>query len=83
MHQVIEIGTLDGLVISIAVLFVGMELTQRVSLLSRFNIPPAVTGGLLFAILISLLRPLVGIQVTFDLHLRWCRLGLSRLRIER
>ena len=61
---------LDGFVLSIIVLFVGMTLTRRVGILSRYNIPPAVTGGLLCSIVIAIISAALDLRITFDLQIR-------------
>ena len=88
----IQIEGLDVLSTAILVIFLGRFLTTRLSALQRYNIPPAVTGGLLCSILIALLYFLWGTQITFDLALRdllllffFSTIGLSaklRLLIE-
>ena len=58
------------IVASVLVLAVGNFLTKKISMLSRFNIPVAVTGGLLCSILITVLYIGWGFRVDFDLELR-------------
>jgi ESS family glutamate:Na+ symporter len=66
----IQVSGLDVLTIAILVLFVGRFLTTRIAALQRYNIPAAVTGGLLCSILVALVQLLWGAQITFDLALR-------------
>ena len=66
----IQIEGLDVLATSILVIFLGRFLTTRVAALQRYNIPPAVTGGLLFSILVALVYVFWDAQITFDLALR-------------
>lgn len=47
-------------------LVVGHLLIDRIQLLANYSIPAAVVGGLLFAGLLTLLRGVAGIEVTFD-----------------
>ena len=47
--SVIKVLPMDMLSMSILVLFVGMFLNQKIRVLGDNYIPPAVTGGLLFA----------------------------------
>ncbi|MDO5114735.1 MAG: sodium/glutamate symporter [Synergistaceae bacterium] len=47
--------------------WLGVTLCRRVSFLGRYNIPPAVAGGLLFALLRLLLSPKVGFKFDFTL----------------
>ncbi|MBW2359566.1 MAG: sodium/glutamate symporter [Deltaproteobacteria bacterium] len=58
------------LMISILVLFVGALLTRKFSLLERYSIPPAVTGGILCSGIVALLYKFADIQITFDNRLR-------------
>ncbi len=61
---------IDGLVLSILVLFFGMYLTRKIRFLEQNSIPPAVTGGLIFSIAIVLIRQFADLQLTFDLAIR-------------
>jgi ESS family glutamate:Na+ symporter len=60
----------EVLIVAISVLFLGTELTRRVSVLQRFNIPPAVTGGILCSVVIAVLYSFWDLKVTFDMRLR-------------
>ncbi|MEM6915986.1 MAG: sodium/glutamate symporter, partial [Verrucomicrobiota bacterium] len=66
----IQIDTVDTLLLSLLVLFVGNVLTRRISLLERYSIPQAVTGGLLMSLLVLLIVSLGGPKIVFDLQLR-------------
>lgn len=66
----IEIQPLDGFVVSILVLFLGMTMTRKIGLLSRFNIPPAVSGGLVCSILVAVIAIVFDVRVTFDMQIR-------------
>lgn len=68
--QVLYIDAMDMLYMSIIVLFVGMYLNRKVSLLAEYYIPPAVTGGLLFSTLSALLYFAADIQLEFDMRFR-------------
>ena len=68
--QEYQVQTIDVLMISVAVLFVGMFLTRKIRFLDQNHIPPAVTGGLIVSIGIALLDVLAGLKITFDLALR-------------
>jgi ESS family glutamate:Na+ symporter len=59
------IGGPAALALAALVLIVGRFATSRVAFLARYSIPHAVTGGLIAAILMLLLR-LGGIEVTFE-----------------
>ena len=60
----------EVLIVAIAVLFLGTDLTRRVSALRRFNIPPAVTGGVICSVAIAILYSFADLKVTFDMRLR-------------
>ncbi len=55
---------------SILVLAVGNFLNSKIDFLSRYNIPVAVTGGLLCSVLVMVLYKGWGFKVDFDLELR-------------
>ena len=58
------------LITSIVVLWVGTALTDRIPVLERFSVPPAVTGGLLCSSIVALIQLFADVQVTFDARLR-------------
>ena len=60
----------DTLIVSIVVLYVGTVLTRKLGLLERYNIPPAVTGGLLCSVVVALMFVVWDLQITFDMRLR-------------
>ncbi len=60
----------DTLIVSIVVLYVGTFLTRKLGLLERYNIPPAVTGGLLCSVVVALMFVVWDLQITFDMRLR-------------
>ncbi len=68
--RLVEVSTMDMLSMSILVLFVGMYLNRKIRLLGDNYIPPAVTGGLLFATGIALVYNLADIQIEFDMQMR-------------
>jgi ESS family glutamate:Na+ symporter len=60
--------TLDGpdtIVVAILAYFLGQFLTARVEPLETYRIPEAVTGGLLVALLVALIRAFGGIELVF------------------
>jgi ESS family glutamate:Na+ symporter len=65
-----EFDTMEMLAISIGVLFLGMFLNRKVRFLGDNYIPPAVTGGLLFAVGTMLVYYVVDLEVSFDMRLR-------------
>jgi ESS family glutamate:Na+ symporter len=56
--------------LSILVLFVGMYLNRKIRLLGDNYIPPAVTGGLLFAVGVTLIYSFADVQLEFDMRMR-------------
>jgi ESS family glutamate:Na+ symporter len=68
--QIVEVVPTDMLAMSIGVLFVGMFLNRHVKVLGDNYIPPAVTGGLLFAAGTALLYNFADLQIEFDMHMR-------------
>ena len=56
--------------LGIVVLFVGMTLTRKVRVLSEYNIPPAVSGGLLSSAVLAAISLGFGVDITFDLAIR-------------
>ncbi len=68
--QEYQVQTIDVLMISVLVLFLGMFLTRKIRFLDNNHIPPAVTGGLIVSVGVALLDTLAGVKITFDLALR-------------
>jgi len=54
------------LALAAAALIVGHLLTRRITFLERYSIPDAVVGGMLFALVVTLLRGVGGVRVDFD-----------------
>jgi ESS family glutamate:Na+ symporter len=61
---------MDMLSMSILVLFVGMFLNKKIRVLGDNYIPPAVTGGLLFAVGTAIVFNFADVQVEFDMRMR-------------
>jgi len=68
--RIVEIVPMDMLSLSILVLFLGMFLTRQIHVLGDNYIPPAVTGGLLFAVVVALVYNFADIQLEFDMRTR-------------
>ena len=64
----IVIGASDGLILCILVLFLGNFLTARLSFLQQYNIPTAVTGGLICSSIVGIIYWTGGPQITFDMQ---------------
>ena len=61
-----SIDIFTTLALASAALVVGRALTQRVAFLSKYSIPDAVVGGMLFAAIITVARGVASVQVVFD-----------------
>jgi len=70
MTTTIEIPGLLTFTISIVVFFVGSGLNRCIGPLRRWNIPEAVTGGLLAAVLTLVAYRAFGLAITFNLGAR-------------
>ena len=57
---------LSSLLAGIVVLLIGTLINRRVALLSRYNIPDPITGGLLFAIVASVVLVVMDFRVDID-----------------
>lgn len=68
--QIVQVNPMDMLAMSVGVLFLGMFLNRHVRLLADNYIPPAVTGGLLFAGVVALLHHFADLELEFDMRLR-------------
>lgn len=68
--RIVQVNPMDMLALSVGVLFLGMFLNRRVKLLAENYIPPAVTGGLLFAGAAALLHHFAQLELDFDMRLR-------------
>ncbi|WP_456295166.1 sodium/glutamate symporter [Vibrio sp. AK197] len=69
MNQVISIGTLESFLIAIGVLFLGHFINSRIPLLKQFNIPEPIVGGLMVALVITLVH-FQGVDLAFSLPLQ-------------
>ncbi|MBE8215731.1 MAG: sodium/glutamate symporter [Endozoicomonadaceae bacterium] len=67
-----QISGLAFLSISILIIYLGSKITQCIPVLKSYNIPPAITSGLLVAIILTIVsygkNPLY--EITFDLTIR-------------
>jgi glutamate:Na+ symporter, ESS family len=65
--RVVTLDGTDTIVVAILAYFLGRFLTARIAPLETYRIPEAVTGGLLVAVLVALLRGLGGIELEFTI----------------
>jgi len=68
--QLIQVEPMDMLSLSILVLFLGMFLNRKIKLLGDNYIPPAVTGGLIFAGVVALAYSFMGVPLEFNMEMR-------------
>ena len=68
--QTIEIAGADVLIVAIVVWFLGTYLTDRISFLKHYNIPAAVTGGLICSLLVTAVYVFLDRQISFDMRIR-------------
>lgn len=61
-----SLDPLVSLLAAIGMLLIGTLVNRKVSWLSRYNIPDPITGGLIFAVLSSLLLATADFRITFD-----------------
>ena len=66
----VQISGANLIIASVLVLYLGSYLTQKIAMLRRYNIPPAVTGGLLCSVFTALCYSLLNVEYTFSLEIR-------------
>ncbi|MHC4940132.1 MAG: sodium/glutamate symporter [Planctomycetota bacterium] len=66
----VEFTPIRLLVLSIFALWIGAALNRRITVLRRFSIPLAVTGGLICAVVCSLVDSLTPVSFVWDMALR-------------
>ena len=66
----IHVSPIDGLMLSILVLFLGLYLTRKIAFLREFYIPPAVSGGLICSIGVAVVYLAADREISFDLQIR-------------
>lgn len=69
MNEIRVEGT-EIIILAIVVLWVGNQITQKVSLLRKYSIPIAVTGGLLCSVIVGITGAVWETKITFDMQLR-------------
>ncbi|APC49306.1 sodium/glutamate symporter [Virgibacillus halodenitrificans] len=68
--MILELNQVTTIFLAVAVFMIGKYLNSKIGLLDRFCIPAPVVGGLLFAILATLLKTLNLVDVTLDTSLQ-------------
>ena len=66
----VEVSTANSIVIAILVLAFGTKVNARIALLNRFNIPAAVTGGVVCSVVVAMIGLLADRQIVFDMSIR-------------
>jgi ESS family glutamate:Na+ symporter len=66
----VEVSTANSIVIAILVLAFGTNVNARIALLNRFNIPAAVTGGVVCSVVVAMIGLLADRQIVFDMSVR-------------
>ncbi|WP_419622643.1 sodium/glutamate symporter, partial [Thiolapillus sp.] len=66
----VSIDNLNIIIVAVLVLALGRLVNRKVAFLDRYNIPYAVTGGILCSLVVLLLAAVWSIKVHFDLQLR-------------
>lgn len=65
-----ELEGTDVVILSVLVLYVGNFLTRKIPFLKKYNIPSAVTGGLICSGVVAAIFSWTGTKITFDLAIR-------------
>ncbi len=63
--RVVTLNGTDTIVVAILAYFLGRFLTAKIGVLEIYRIPEAVTGGLLVALVVALIRSVGGIELEF------------------
>ena len=66
----INVAGSDIIILAILVLVVGNAITQKLEFLRKFSIPIAVTGGLLFSIVVAIVGAFGGPKLVFEMAIR-------------
>lgn len=66
----IRLENLEVIIVAILVLWLGDVLTRRIRFLDRYNIPLAVTGGIVCSLVLAFLAGFWDLKITFDMALR-------------
>ncbi|MEF1254579.1 sodium/glutamate symporter [Vibrio sp. M260112] len=69
MNQIISVGPLESFLIAISVLFLGHFVNSKLPILKKFNIPEPIVGGLIVAVIITIMH-FNGINLEFSLPLQ-------------
>jgi len=70
MKSTISLDPVASLLAAVVVLLIGTLLNRRIRLLSRYNIPDPITGGVLFALIASILWATLDFKLIIDQTLK-------------
>jgi len=65
-----QISNGDFIILAILVLYLGYFITRKISILERYNIPPAVSGGIICSIVVAYLHTQHQLYIEFDMRIR-------------
>ncbi len=68
--NIIQLDLRQTIIVAILVLYLGKYLTQKIRLLRNFNIPDAVSGGVLASLMLGIIYGVSQVQVEFALNIR-------------
>ncbi len=68
--NILQLDIRETIIVAILVLYLGKYLTKKIKFLQAFNIPDAVSGGVLASLLFGLCYGLFNYQIEFDLSIR-------------
>jgi len=66
LNGTIALSTVDSLLAACLVLLAGALLTRKVRFLAKYNIPDPIVGGLLFAVVVTLLGLGTGLRISLE-----------------
>ena len=70
VDSTIKVDAFVSFTLAILLLFIGKELTQRMSALLRYSIPEPVVGGFLCTLVVGLVYFVGNVRIVFDLEVR-------------
>jgi glutamate:Na+ symporter, ESS family len=68
--NIIQLDVRQTIIVAILVLYFGKYLTKKINFLKNFNIPDAVSGGVLASLFFGILHGIFNLQVDFSLNIR-------------
>ncbi|WP_373481222.1 sodium/glutamate symporter [Geminocystis sp.] len=68
--NIIQLDVRQTIIVAILVLYFGKYLTKQINFLQNFNIPDAVSGGVLASLFFGILYSIFHLQVDFSLNIR-------------